>query len=216
MGQVNPERPAVLVQLGSGNNFGYGPLRRLLVDRLLARPGLQVVMAEWLMADRTTEETPGVTLLRRFPLCRYVRAFDASVSAPGYNTFHEVIAAGLPTAFVPNENPHQDDQLARARFAERRGIGWCVRTGEPYRLLATLDRLLDPEEQARVRAAARGFRRENGAIEAAHLVAEPADIRRGMRVPAPTPETAGDLSGERPAWGTGARRADLSERPAGS
>ena len=180
---LDPERPAVLVQLGSGNNFEYGVLRRLLLDQLLARPGLQVVLAEWLMADRALETTPGITLLRHYPLSRYIRAFDASVSAPGYNTFHEVIAAGLPSIFVPNENPQQDDQLARARFAERRGLGWCVRVSEHYRLVEVLDRLLDPEEQARVRATAPAFRKENGAVEAAHLIAELAYIRRGMRGP---------------------------------
>ncbi len=93
----------------------------------------------------------------------------------------------MPSIFVPNESPQQDDQLARAQFAERRGIGFCVRTSEPYRLIGTLERLLDPDEQARIRAAAREFRRDNGAAEAAGLVAELALIRRGMR---PLPATA--------------------------
>ena len=97
-----------------------------------------------------------------------------------------MIAAGLPSIFVPNENPQQDDQLARARFAERRGLGWCVRVSEHYRLVEVLDRLLDPDEQARVRAAAPAFRKENGAVEAAQLIAELADIRRGMRGPGAT------------------------------
>ena len=128
-----------------------------------------------------------MAVLRRFPLSRYVRAFDASIGAVGYNSFHEAVQAGLPSIFVPNESPQQDDQLARARFAERRGLGYCVRTGEPYRLLETLDRLLDPDEQARVRAAALGFRRENGAVEAAQLLAELAMVRRGVHPPSVLP-----------------------------
>ena len=135
------------------------------------------------MAERSLDPEQGVAVLRRFPLSRYVRAFDASIGAVGYNSFHEAIQAGLPSIFVPNESPQQDDQLARARFAERRGLGYCVRTGEPYRLLETLDRLLDPDEQARIRATAQGFRRENGAVEAAQLLAELAMIRRGVHPP---------------------------------
>ena len=180
---LEPDQPAILVQLGSGNNFDYGALRRLLVERLATRPGLQMVMAEWLMAERSLGPEQGVAVLRRFPLSRYIRAFDASIGAVGYNSFHEAIHAGLPSIFVPNESPQQDDQLARARFAERRGLGYCVRTGEPYRLLETLDRLLDPDEQARIRATAQGFRRENGAVEAAQLLAELAMIRRGVHPP---------------------------------
>lgn len=180
---LDPERPAVLVQLGSGNNFDYGALRRLLLAQLAVRPGVQVVMAEWLMAERNLERAQCVAVLRRFPLSRYVQAFDASIGAVGYNSFHEAIQAGLPSIFVPNESPQQDDQLARARFAERRGLGYCVRTGEPYRLLEALDRLIDPDEQARIRETAKAFRRDNGALEAAQLLAELAIVRRGVRAP---------------------------------
>ena len=181
---LDPDRPAILVQLGSGNNFDYGALRRLLLERLAdaARPaGGDGRVADGRAA--ALDPAQGVAVLRRFPLSRYVRAFDASVGAVGYNSFHEAVQAGLPSIFVPNESPQQDDQLARARFAERRGIGYCVRTGEPYRLLETLDRLLDPDEQARIRATAHGFRRENGAVEAAQLLAELAMIRRGVHPP---------------------------------
>ncbi len=88
---LDPDRPAVLVQLGSRNNFDYGGLHRLLLDRLTATPGLQVVTAEWLMSERSLDLAPGVALLRHFPISRYVQAFDASVGAVGYNSFHETI-----------------------------------------------------------------------------------------------------------------------------
>ena len=61
---LEPNQPAILVQLGSGNNFDYGALRRL-VERLATRPGLQVVMAEWLMAERSLDPEQGVAVLRR-------------------------------------------------------------------------------------------------------------------------------------------------------
>ena len=67
---LDPDRPAVLVQLGSRNNFDYGGLHRLLLDRLTATPGLQVVTAEWLMSERSPDPAPGVCALRHFPISR--------------------------------------------------------------------------------------------------------------------------------------------------
>jgi UDP-N-acetylglucosamine--N-acetylmuramyl-(pentapeptide) pyrophosphoryl-undecaprenol N-acetylglucosamine transferase len=77
------------------------------------------VVAEWLMSEQPLQLPQGVVRVRRFPLSRFFRAFDAAISAVGYNSLHELIFAGLPTLFVPNENPSQDDQLARTRYAER-------------------------------------------------------------------------------------------------
>lgn len=78
---LDPMLPSVLVQLDSGNNFAYGAFRRLLLERLLARPGLQVVIAEWRMAEEALKSIPGVSLLRTYPIGRYLNAFDAGFSA---------------------------------------------------------------------------------------------------------------------------------------
>jgi UDP-N-acetylglucosamine:LPS N-acetylglucosamine transferase len=66
---------------------------------------------------------PGHAAAAGFPISRAIAAFDFSVSAAGYNTFHEVIAQGLPTIFVPNRHPSMDDQGARAEFAQDHGAG---------------------------------------------------------------------------------------------
>ena len=44
-----------------------------------------------------------------------ISAFDASIAAAGYNSFHETLAFRLPSAYVPNTATRTDDQLARAR-----------------------------------------------------------------------------------------------------
>ena len=59
-----------------------------------------------------------MTHLRGFPLSQHFRAFDFSIAAAGYNSFHEVINFGLPTIFVPNRHPSMDDQAARAELAQ--------------------------------------------------------------------------------------------------
>ncbi|HEX6142239.1 MAG TPA: glycosyltransferase, partial [Geminicoccaceae bacterium] len=131
---LEADRPAVIFMLGSGNNYDYSTVRHLALEHLAARADVQVVVAEWLMSEHPLDLPDGVIRLQRFPLSRWFHAFDAAVSAVGYNSFHELLAAGVPTLFVPNENPQQDDQLARARWAERHGLGFCLRANEIYRL----------------------------------------------------------------------------------
>ena len=58
-------------------------------------------------------------------MSRYLRAFDATVSAAGYNAYHELIRFGVPSLFVPMRR-QTDDQEARARYAEESGVGLGV------------------------------------------------------------------------------------------
>lgn len=169
---------AILLQLGSGNNYDYHAVHRLAIDRLRRHEGAQVAAAQWLIAERELELPDHVLRLSHYPLSRYLKAFDFVISAVGYNSFHEVISAGLPAIFVPNEHPQQDNQLGRARYAQRHGLGFCVRTREVYRLAACVDALLDPAERERIRKACAAVRFENGAIEAARFIEEMAYSRR--------------------------------------
>ena len=170
--------PAVIVQLGSGNNYDYVSFQKLTLEHLARRPEVQIVVAEWLMSEASADLPPGVIRARRFPLARWFHAFDAAVSAVGYNSYHELIFSGLPSLFVPNENPAQDDQLTRARYAERHGLGYCVRTRDLYQLKPTLDRLLDPQKQAAIRARCAALDAENGAGAAAIMIEELSSLVR--------------------------------------
>ena len=68
-----------------------------------------------------------------YPMSRYFAAFDGAVAAAGYNAYHELIALGVPSLFVPMPRD-TDDQPARARYAEGAGIGLGVtRPGRPRR-----------------------------------------------------------------------------------
>jgi UDP:flavonoid glycosyltransferase YjiC (YdhE family) len=65
-----------------------------------------------------------------------------------------------------------DDQLMRALFAERRGLGLCVRTFEPYAVRRAIDRLMDPAERAAIATRCRALAGANGAVAAAELIGE--------------------------------------------
>ncbi len=76
-------------------------------------------------------------------MSRFYRAFDLAVAAAGYNAFHELIAHGVPTLFVPM--PRQiDDQPARARWAQESGAGRGVAAPDDPALEERLAELLDP------------------------------------------------------------------------
>ncbi len=169
---VPADRIAVLVQLGAGNNRRSRDVEEAVVTYLAEANHVHARFLEWPMSDRPNALPDALTPIRTYPVVRYLKAFDATVSAAGYNSFHDIVANRLPAAFVPNENPMMDDQLARAHHAATHGYGLMLRENDPYAVRATLDRLLDPLERRCLRAAAARFRIKNGAGQVAGLLDE--------------------------------------------
>ena len=171
---LDPDRPAMLLQLGAGNNFSFGYLLDDLLDELVARADLQIVWLDWAIAREERPLPSRIKRVRLYPIARYLNAFDYAISAAGYNAFHELVRSGLPTLFMPNENPMMDDQLSRALYVKQHRLGDCLRRQDIYRLADLLADFLDPaqHEQRRRRLAKIVF--ENGAKEAARIVEEAA------------------------------------------
>jgi len=167
---LDPDRPAVLVQLGSGNNFDYDEIRAVLLDHLVGDTDFQVAVAEWLISDAPAPLPDGVKRLNLQPIARYHKAFEFVVSTAGYNGFHELVLGGVPAIYVPNENPTMDEQLTRAQYAERKGLGLCLRTHEIYKVRPHVERMLDPAFRADVTARCRALSRANGAQEVATFI----------------------------------------------
>jgi len=172
---------AVLVQLGAGNNFDMSHIRNHILGRLLATPGITVVLADWLIAAQTKNLPDAVIRVQEFPLSARFAAFDFSVSAVGYNSYHEVLAAGLPTLFIPNESGEQDEQHLRARYAAVHGMGFAASSTDIYAADAALTALLDADQRADIRAACASLNPENGAYAAARYVADLAMMRRQIK-----------------------------------
>lgn len=76
-----------------------------------------------MLGDRLRIDLDRVHLIRDYPNALFLRAFDYSVQAGGYNSFHEMRTLRIPTLFLPNMNTGMDDQLARCRVAEKEGWG---------------------------------------------------------------------------------------------
>lgn len=177
------DKTTILVQLGGGNNFDMRLVRNLVLRQLGDHPEVQLVFVDWKISQTPyDDDLPGnAQRIETFPVARYLNAFDATVSAVGYNSFHEAMDAALPAIFIPNENPSQDDQLARANYAARQGAAIVCRRDRPESLIRALETILDADIRNRMSDAARAIRRPNGALDAAKIIMDLALTARGDR-----------------------------------
>ncbi len=72
---------------------------------------------------------PNLAWLDTRGMASHLAAVDIAVSAAGYNSFNELMFAGIPTVFLPLDTP-ADDQWERARRAETTGAGLVL--SEPF------------------------------------------------------------------------------------
>lgn len=167
---LDPEAPAALVSLGAGNIADVTDLRDGVVSALGAVEGLQVCVTDPVIAEQSSESSRGrIRSISVHPLSRYLAAFDFAVAASGYNSFHELMAARVPSIFVPNRDTALDDQEARARFAEQAGAGACVVSAGPE-LHDALRPFLDVEARRRMQERAGELARGDGAAQAMRAV----------------------------------------------
>ena len=89
------------------------------MDALLSHDDVHVVLGESLLGDRLQINLDRVHLIRDYPNALFLNAFDVSIQAGGYNSFHEMRKQAIPTLFLPNMNTGMDDQLARCEVAEK-------------------------------------------------------------------------------------------------
>jgi UDP-N-acetylglucosamine:LPS N-acetylglucosamine transferase len=168
---LEPGRLHVFMQLGAGNINDISSAVGMCVRRFQADPRVQLVFAESSIAGRAVNLPAGVVKVRGYPLARFFNAFDVAVSAAGYNTFHELIGYGVPSLFIPNADTALDDQVARARWAEAQGLGFCWEDSDGAGLLSEkIGRLLDDEVRVGMRGAMVDVAFENGAGVVADLL----------------------------------------------
>ena len=168
---LDPDRPAVLVQLGAGQINDIGSLSARVVASLERHAEVQIVVTESVLTRKPAVLPDNVIRLRHFPIGEYRAAFDASVMAAGYNSFQEAMALSLPTLFIPNQSTAKDDQDARTRWAEHSGCGlrWddLGENRSSDELHTAIDRLVDPVQRGQMRAQMAELRPATGAEEIA-------------------------------------------------
>ena len=165
---LDPSRTTALVNLGQGGATDRAVAR--VLKRLAGEPGLQIAALQSSIGSGLEVPEGVVRLDATFPMSRYFHAFDLAVAASGYNAFHELVAFGVPTLFVPMPR-NTDDQFARASWAAEEGIARAVDGPEDERLSDELEPLLDEDARTRMRKGCERAWGENGAFAAADFVA---------------------------------------------
>jgi UDP:flavonoid glycosyltransferase YjiC (YdhE family) len=161
---LDPDRRHVLVQLGQGAGVREATTRCL--RRLAEREGLQAAALSSQLAALGEVPEGVVRIEATYPIARYFAAFDAAVSAAGYNAFHELTAARVPALFVPIDR-QTDDQRARADGAAAAGTGLAVSGPGDAGLDGALTELLEPVRHEGLAAALGRLPEWDGAEQAA-------------------------------------------------
>ena len=160
-----------LVNLGAGNINRLDNVFAAIADMLGRHPDVHVVGVQSLIARRGVPIDPSrIHPLATYPLSRVLRAFDFSIAAPGYNSFHELLAHAVPTLFIPNEETALDDQAARAEWGRTRGVCLAARESEGDQLASAIDKLMRPDVRESLADACRRLPRLDGARMAAALI----------------------------------------------
>jgi UDP:flavonoid glycosyltransferase YjiC (YdhE family) len=148
---LDANRPAVLVQLGTGDSDVNEKMTAAL-SGLIGWKDLQVVLTKQPVDKKGESLTPeglDIRVIRHFPLAQLLNAFDASVCATGYNGVHELLPAQVPTVFVSNIRG-TDDQEARAQWCHDMGFALRANQADLRNITLTVKKLQDPEVRERL------------------------------------------------------------------
>jgi predicted glycosyltransferase len=171
--------PVVYVTFGGGGDQAMDTALQLAVEALGVRhaqpPGEPIHLAVP-YAPLYRGSMPGsshglsnVTVVRHYPMAEMMAAFDAAISAAGYNTSMELLHHGVPTALVPF--PRQvDDQAARATDLSRSGAAIMIGDLTADAIRQAVRELLDPIRAGALRQCAMDRVPANGADVAAQAI----------------------------------------------
>jgi UDP:flavonoid glycosyltransferase YjiC (YdhE family) len=181
---LDPDRPAVLVQLGTGDSDINEKMTAAL-SGLIGWKDLQVVLTKKPIDKNGNSLVPeglDLKVVRYFPLAQVLHAFDASVCATGYNGVHELLPAQIPTVFVSNIRG-TDDQEARAQWCHDFGFALRADQADLADITATVKKLQDPQVRAALSAKCKELPEVSGGSEIAQiflkLVTEQSAVKPG-------------------------------------
>ena len=181
---LDPNRPAVLVQLGTGDSDVNEKMTAALAG-LIGWKDLQVVLTKKpIDRDGNSLAPDGLDLkvIRYFPLAQVLHAFDAGVCATGYNGVHELLPAQIPTVFVSNIRG-TDDQEARAQWCHDFGFALRADQADLADITATVKKLQDPQVRTSLTVKCAELAEVSGSTEIAQiflkLIADQSAIKPG-------------------------------------
>ena len=172
------DRPAVLVQLGTGDSDVNEKMTAAL-SGLIGWKDLQVILTKQPLDKDGKSLAPeglDIRVVRYFPLAKVLHAFDAGVCATGYNGVHELLPAQVPTVFVSNIRG-TDDQEARAKWCHDFGYALRADQADLADITAKVSELQSAEVRARLAAKCAELSDTTGGAEIANILFDLASAR---------------------------------------
>lgn len=180
--ELPDDKKVVYCTFGGGGDENARRVFHLVYDTLRARNDCFFVTAAGPLSRGLSSVRRDQAPLFYFPAMELFPAFDAAISATGYNTANELLHAGIPTIFIPFERD-LDDQYRRAERIDQAGVGIRLDTITQKALNYAFDRLL--AEAPALSEKALAWVPSNGAGHAATVIADVAGNPGGGRtVPA--------------------------------
>ncbi len=168
-----PTGPVVYVTYGGGGDAAMDRALQQTIEALSGEPFTVAVPNAPLYRGTLphgAELPQNVRIVTHYPMAEMYAAFDAAISAAGYNTAMELLHHGVPTALVPF--PRQvDDQYARASSLAADGAALMVEELTVSSLKDAANALLDTSRAVALRTAAQRRVPANGAHAAAQAIA---------------------------------------------
>ncbi|CAM2063824.1 hypothetical protein SCOR_00575 [Sulfidibacter corallicola] len=168
---ARPEQRLVYVSAGGGGDREAETNIHQLVDEVVADPRNLCVVGYGPLYRGKRRYGANVIALGEAEAWRYFRGFDCAFSAGGYNSYQELLAAGIPTSFFAQRKglDRQDERLAEGRH---RGWHRVLAGFDPILIREELTALLDPERADRLRARMAERPRAMGALRGAVALLE--------------------------------------------
>ena len=176
---LDPVKPAVLVQLGTGAADVNQKMTAALKG-LIGWKDCQVVLTKDPKDSSGKSLAPGgldLKIIRYFPLANLLNAFDGAVSAAGYNGVHELLAAKIPTVLVPNIRG-TDDQVRRAKWCQDNGFALFADQSDLNDIESQVRKLQDEQVRNSLAKKCENLPEVNGAKSAAELLLKMANDQK--------------------------------------
>lgn len=124
---VKDDALLVYVSAGGGGDPGAEAQLHAVCSALLADPDLHLVVGAGPLYRGRPLFAPRVAWLTQAGAAELMGGFDLAVCAAGYNSYYELMLAGVPSIFLPQEKV-ADEQDRRAATAEAAGAAIRLRT----------------------------------------------------------------------------------------
>jgi UDP-N-acetylglucosamine--N-acetylmuramyl-(pentapeptide) pyrophosphoryl-undecaprenol N-acetylglucosamine transferase len=136
---------AVYVSTGGGGDHEAEAHFKFAHAAALLLPETHFVFGAGALYKGREFHAPNISWTRQYGMMDYFSAFDAAITAGGFNSVNELLHVGVPCAFWPQPRTHDDQELRVSRLAEA-GAGIVLTESTPEAIVIALRTLQEKQD----------------------------------------------------------------------